>query len=455
MLYANDSSRSIAARIELSHTSIAKYIAIAREVLSENFVTEHIGVNSNSRRQLLNNRTDFEKTLYDLHDEQAVVVCDGTYIYVPKSSNNRFQRLTYSAHKGTNLVKPMMVVAPNGWILDAFGPDKFWNGSVSDSAIMLEMMDQEWFQLVFRRGDVFVVDRGFLRQGVPEKLESKGYIVKAPSNRQNNKLSAKEANKSSECTSVRWVVEVTNQDIKQNKMLSEQIDIKRVPTIVQDTRIAAAMHNAYGTRRVRQDASLKASKLLNSLDKPNLLKEIVEPYHLKKVTFHIMKDESIIDFPELTGRDLLQVCSNYQLRLARSYYFDHVHQGKWAFELIKENSHPNYTAGGIEIEATNALLVRGRVYSRHKSRTSYLMYILCDMSKNGYRSIVGHYCKCPIGERTVSPCVHVTTVIWHLGYGRNELDRPTAPSDFLNRYFESGILPPYADGDESDDEIEQ
>lgn len=44
-------------------------------------------------------------------------VADGTYIYTQKSSNYRFQRRSFSIHKGRPLVKLMILVSTTGYIL--------------------------------------------------------------------------------------------------------------------------------------------------------------------------------------------------------------------------------------------------------------------------------------------------------------------------------------------------
>ena len=44
-------------------------------------------------------------------DDQAIIVMDGTYLYLQKSSNNEFQRRSFSMHKHRNLIKPMIITA--------------------------------------------------------------------------------------------------------------------------------------------------------------------------------------------------------------------------------------------------------------------------------------------------------------------------------------------------------
>ena len=44
-------------------------------------------------------------------DDQVIIVMDGTYLFVQKSSDHIFQRRSYSMHKHRNLVKPMIITA--------------------------------------------------------------------------------------------------------------------------------------------------------------------------------------------------------------------------------------------------------------------------------------------------------------------------------------------------------
>ena len=49
---------------------------------------------------------------------ELIASVDGTYIYIHKSSSLEHQKKTYSKHKGRNLVKLFMIVAPDGTFLD-------------------------------------------------------------------------------------------------------------------------------------------------------------------------------------------------------------------------------------------------------------------------------------------------------------------------------------------------
>jgi hypothetical protein len=44
-------------------------------------------------------------------NDQAILVADGTYLFVQKSSDNEFQRRSFSMHEHRNLVKLMIITA--------------------------------------------------------------------------------------------------------------------------------------------------------------------------------------------------------------------------------------------------------------------------------------------------------------------------------------------------------
>lgn len=75
------------------------------------------------------------KELFCPSDEKAILVLDGTYIYVQKSTDFAFQRRSFSMQKHGNLVKPMMIVSTTGYIVAAIGP-YLADGKNSDAKIL-------------------------------------------------------------------------------------------------------------------------------------------------------------------------------------------------------------------------------------------------------------------------------------------------------------------------------
>jgi hypothetical protein len=62
-----------------------------------------------------------EPPLHYQSDDQIATIWDGTYSYIQKSLDNKFQRLTWCGHKGRHCVKLMVAIAGDGKIIDIFG----------------------------------------------------------------------------------------------------------------------------------------------------------------------------------------------------------------------------------------------------------------------------------------------------------------------------------------------
>ena len=63
--------------------------------------------------------------------DSVILILDGTYIYIQKSSKNKVQRRCYSMHKHGPLVKPMVIVTTTGYIIYIIG-SLFANGKIND-----------------------------------------------------------------------------------------------------------------------------------------------------------------------------------------------------------------------------------------------------------------------------------------------------------------------------------
>jgi hypothetical protein len=111
-----------------NQSRISETITSVATVLEKNFVNMYLGLNHLSRENALQHHS--RNMYYCLFEEENTdanfLVLDGTYVYVEKSRDFEIQRLTYSAQKKRNLIKPFMIVLPSGYILDA--PIFFANG---------------------------------------------------------------------------------------------------------------------------------------------------------------------------------------------------------------------------------------------------------------------------------------------------------------------------------------
>ena len=119
----------------------SKAIHSARVSLMSHFVPKHLGLSHIERSKVnADHTTEFARVLFaDSQTDVAIAVADGTYIYIEKSGDYAFQRRSYSVHKGRPLVKPMMLVATDGYILTVLGP-YLADGKNSDAKITEHML---------------------------------------------------------------------------------------------------------------------------------------------------------------------------------------------------------------------------------------------------------------------------------------------------------------------------
>lgn len=132
--------------------------------LSRRFVRENIGLEAINRVDFINQHvTPFANELYNGQPNipRAIVICDAIYAYIHKSSNFRALRQSYSMHKGRHLLKPILIVVTDGYILAILGPyfSDYYN---NDAAILQNVFvrDAQALSNRFQNGDIFLVDRG-------------------------------------------------------------------------------------------------------------------------------------------------------------------------------------------------------------------------------------------------------------------------------------------------------
>jgi hypothetical protein len=145
----------------VSKASIRRAVQTVQRALMENFVQHNLGFQHISRENIIQQHTrPLAESLFGGTGTQALLVLDGTYIYIQKSANFTFQRQSYSLHKGRPLVKPMVIVSTSGYYISVIGPYLARN---NDAAILNHIMRTnredvlDWVE----EDDVFIVDRGF------------------------------------------------------------------------------------------------------------------------------------------------------------------------------------------------------------------------------------------------------------------------------------------------------
>ena len=89
----------------ISKSSLQRAISSVRKALMNPFVPSKLGFSHITREEVIRNHTrPLAQSLFG-DNTQAIIVLDGTYIFIEKSNNFVFQRRSYSMHKGRPLVK--------------------------------------------------------------------------------------------------------------------------------------------------------------------------------------------------------------------------------------------------------------------------------------------------------------------------------------------------------------
>jgi hypothetical protein len=197
-----ETNQRLASLVGLSRSSMKKMIGEARKALSDEWVPLHLGMFRITRDVLKSHMTTVAEELFCNADKVAVVM-DGTYTYIQKSTNNAFQRASYSGHKHRPLLKPFMIVSPDGHIIDALGPN------VSDATISRHIGTE--LRSILEEGDVVLVDRGF--RDTVQHLTALSLDVRLPESNSNGQLNVEQANRTRLVTKCRFVVEVIRRNV--------------------------------------------------------------------------------------------------------------------------------------------------------------------------------------------------------------------------------------------------
>lgn len=182
-----------------------------------------------------------------------------------------------------HLTKPVLIVAPDGYILDIQG-SYFSDSSNNDARILQNKFVRganrrtTWFQ----ENDIVIVNRGY--RDATELLARLGILWKMPAIIQPDKrqLSIEDANDSQLVTKTR-IVEARNRHIKLIfKFFEKIIQIQHLPNLGDFYRIAGAIINRYHPPILMERANAEmAQQLLDKVREPNVVQAIVEVENLK------------------------------------------------------------------------------------------------------------------------------------------------------------------------------
>lgn len=122
-LRTGDTDVCLAAKFSVHTTTIYRRLKLARQLFN-NFAQHNVNC-SLDRSEMIANSTALSRSIFSPANlDVSVQIWDGTYIFMQKSANHRFQKYTYNSHKKRNYVKMMMCVLTSGYILATFGPYK-------------------------------------------------------------------------------------------------------------------------------------------------------------------------------------------------------------------------------------------------------------------------------------------------------------------------------------------
>lgn len=440
-LRTGESDDRIATLLNLERSSVSKYLKVARSAVSLEFTPNHLGFRHLNRHQLIERHTPTSKLLFG---NNVVLIWDGTYIYIQKSGNHDFQRKAYSMQKHRCLVKPMMVVTPDEYIVEVYGSFK---ATENDATILNRIMNSPDSPRNFlRENDTFLLDRGFrdslrtLRQaqinGMMPSFISSG----------NTQLTWKEANQSRRVTRCRYAIEKVNGYMKTRfKLFNNTQYNTTLPHLDTDFRNAAAIYNTYyytgyNDEKTNEDEML-ANLLIERLNQPNDLARLVKSElrcsnNRNKAIIFAPTNRQSLQFPILSETDLQLISlGKYQIDQARKYLFDN-ENGDFDLNLHIANT-TNVDINKYVSSINDPQLIRGNLKSRHSNSSKYYVFILLDgsLTEQGLYAIRSYYCDCKNGNRTAGCCSHVMCLLWFLGFGQHNLENLKKVGAGLDQFF--------------------
>lgn len=423
-LRLGDSNESLAEYFGMNRWKIAEILKIVRVALLTDIVPKFIN-HVRSREDLLSHCSSLSRKLFlDDDNERNVVVWDATYIYVEKSLNHQFQKQTYNTHKKRNYIKPMVCVASDGTIICTVGPFK---ATENDATIMAKILPENIPAMRnFRENDVMLVDRGF--RDCVEAFEERGFQVRVPSHAGGSQqLSTIEANRTRFVTKCRFEVERINGVMKNVfKIFAKVQETYWIPHIMDDFTIAAALINRLNCLRpVRKPSDIvvdeTARKMHACLLQPNVLHEALKGASFASIIrakkYHTFENKTA--FPKLLFDDLKNISFGlYQINQAKLYAFDHIRMNDNQFILYVFSD--DYSKYWEKFKTGNRkpVLLMLNIKSRFVAARTYRSFVLFDENGHGRDVILGYYCSCKNGLRTVGCCSHTMTTVYYLGYAQ-------------------------------------
>ncbi|XP_031622973.1 uncharacterized protein LOC116340560 [Contarinia nasturtii] len=421
------SYQEVGFHFDVSRRTVQRRCNLVRDVLKRVIVPRYINFEM-SRAELLSHKSETSHILFDDDDfNGAHLILDGTYIYLEKSTNHKFQKDTYNAHKMRNYLKIMMGVLTDGRILFVLGPFKATENDAKITEKIFRPQQLTSSLISLQPEDVFIVDRGF--RDCETTLINLGYIVKMPTCNEHTKLTTKNANESRLVTRVRYNVERVNGVMKNVwRIFSNTIDIHYIPKIMTDFEIGAALLNKRANYVQDSTTTIEMARELKlRLNQPNLLSTIVELPQLERLIK--TKSYAIVDdfetYPRFTFADLQMISFGpYQVQQARCYLSNHLYEHDNELLIVSFlREDVKNLCNRLLNENMDPLLLMANLKSRFVSQSVYRTFVLMDKKignyQHNYRSVLAYTCSCKAGNRTAGCCSHVMSLLYYVTYARN------------------------------------
>lgn len=429
-----ESNERLGTFFHMVRSNLERLMKIARECLERDFVPRYLGFNHMTRQQIIERTLAVPGAVFG-NSGEAIIICDGTYMYIQKSANFSFQKITYSLQKHRNLLKPFLFVTCDGHIVDISGPHAAIENDASILNHHLSGVDRP-LNWLLNPGDVFILDRGF-RDSI-EYLEEHGYVGIMPQSqtRGSTQLTTIQANKSRMCTICRWPVEIVNGRLKRDfKIFRHEFCNISMPHFFADLRIAAALTNAFHLDLIDNPQARDFINIAQErLNMNNNLADYTDfkRLHRNRVVFSNINVEqnNLNIFPVLTAEELtLFAVGTYQIKLAPSYYSEHI-RSTGTF-VIQQYNRSLIDLTTYNMSNNNVHLLKMNIKSRHLSSKMYHCYILVDANNSGLEAIKNYCCTCFTGRRTIGCCAHTMCLVWFIGFARHQ-DAIRCPALFLD-----------------------
>lgn len=82
-----------------NHQLVSEYVGSVLKAFEKNVLPLYFGIKSTTRETIQNRTSEVAKRVVDANNDQLILICDGTYIRHQKSTNNMYQKKSYSGQK--------------------------------------------------------------------------------------------------------------------------------------------------------------------------------------------------------------------------------------------------------------------------------------------------------------------------------------------------------------------